>query len=309
MCCAAATQARVVRVLFYAPVLPRALACRRRAPGPRLARAPHTTRPKPPPLRWLVVASARAAWLYYKVALMRVFLPFAFAELSWIYDSSMSLASSGGGMLADTPRAAAAHAAAQAAQAAMASAAAAAPADPPAESDSPDPYGWRRSAPSAAVYKPAASARASGGGGGGGSGSSSDAQYSRQAVKERAAAAAAAAVCSAAYFGAVDGLEAALARGGSVSSRDETGMTPLHWAAHGGHGDVAQALLQRGSDLSATNRDGWTPLHFASCAGHVHLVKQLLRAGAAADAPNAAGRTPLQMAKDASVEAAFRNWG
>jgi hypothetical protein len=143
------------------------------------------------------------------------------------------------------------------------------------------------------VYKPpAAAARDSGSGG---ASESAEARHSRHAAKERASAAAAAAVCSAAYFGTVDGLEAALRRGGSVSSRDETGMTPLHWAAHGGHGDVAQALLQRGSDLSATNRDGWTPLHFAACAGHVGMVKQLLSAGAVADAPNAAGRTPLQV--------------
>jgi hypothetical protein len=182
-------------------------------------------------------------------------------------------------MLADTPRAATAQAAAAAAAAAVAAEA------EPAVIPSVDPYGWRREAglpPVGAAATQAAPAS-----------KLEEAPCSREAVKERSATSAA--VCSAAYFGAVDGLEAAFARGGSVASRDETGMTPLHWAAHGGHAKAAQLLLRKGSDLSATNRDGWTPLHFAACAGHVETVKALLRAGADADVPNEAGRTPFQV--------------
>ncbi len=154
----------------------------------------------------------------------------------------------------------------------------------------------------------------------------------------RAAAAAVSAtnaLCSAAYFGAVPGVEAALSAGGSVESADEAralmhararfarivvltrplrrgaeqkGMTALHWAAHGGHEAAAALLLARGARAGAVNKEGWTPLHYAACAGHTAAARVLLRApGAHAGARNAGGRTPLQMAKDPLMEALLRD--
>jgi hypothetical protein len=72
-------------------------------------------------------------------------------------------------------------------------------------------------------------------------------------------------------------------------------MTPLHWAAHGGHEEACAVLLERGAPPMAVNADGWTPLHYASCSGHTHVARALVRAGGDASAPNAAGRTPLQV--------------
>jgi ankyrin repeat protein len=78
-------------------------------------------------------------------------------------------------------------------------------------------------------------------------------------------------------------------------ARAQTGMTPLHWAAHGGHEEATVLLLSRGAPAGAANADGWTPLHYASCAGHTHVARALVRAGADAGVANAAGRTSLQV--------------
>lgn len=86
-------------------------------------------------------------------------------------------------------------------------------------------------------------------------------------------------------------------------------MTPLHWAAHGGHEAAATLLLQRGASVAAANGEGWTPLHYAACAGHGAVVALLLRSGADPDTPNAAGRSPLAMAKDTATEALLRGDG
>ena len=128
----------------------------------------------------------------------------------------------------------------------------------------------------------------------------------RGGARATAEARATAALCSAAYFGTVAGVESAIEAGGCVSGQDETGMTPLHWAAHGGHEEVAQVLLQRGADACAGNAEGWTPLHYAACAGHQTVATLLLRCGADGAATNHAGRTPLQMAKDSGMESLLR---
>ena len=68
-----------------------------------------------------------------------------------------------------------------------------------------------------------------------------------------------------------------------VTSRDEDGRTPIHWAAAGGHASVFEFLLgqletdeQRAKVVNKKDDGGWTPLHSATSSGHLEVVKLLV---------------------------------
>lgn len=56
------------------------------------------------------------------------------------------------------------------------------------------------------------------------------------------------------------------------------GMTPLHWAAHGGHVETIKLLLQAGADASIGSEDsqGTSPLAWAAYAGHDQVIQLLV---------------------------------
>jgi ankyrin repeat protein len=65
-----------------------------------------------------------------------------------------------------------------------------------------------------------------------------------------------------------------------VDAKDSLGLTPLHYAARGGHVEVISHLLDRGAQVNAA---GWlhkTPLHLAVERGHSPTVEFLLSRGA-----------------------------
>ena len=62
-----------------------------------------------------------------------------------------------------------------------------------------------------------------------------------------------------------------------VGSNRKLGLTPLAWAAKGGHEEVVAMLLERDDvDSSAADRLGQTPLFIAAREGHEGVVKLLL---------------------------------
>ncbi|KAI9040758.1 ankyrin repeat domain-containing protein [Aspergillus affinis] len=61
---------------------------------------------------------------------------------------------------------------------------------------------------------------------------------------------------------------------------DETGMTPLLWAAVWEHEEIASMLLERGVDPNCDNENLRTPLSFAAENGQNSLVSLLLEKGA-----------------------------
>jgi hypothetical protein len=76
-------------------------------------------------------------------------------------------------------------------------------------------------------------------------------------------------------------LEALVAAGGDVKSRDENGSTPLLWAVEGGcPASSVRALLKAGADPSARAKGGATPLMFAELFKRAELVEILKKAGA-----------------------------
>jgi ankyrin repeat protein len=61
---------------------------------------------------------------------------------------------------------------------------------------------------------------------------------------------------------------------------DETGATPLRYAAANGHVEIARLLLQNGAEVNARSIPGYTPLHWAAYKGHVDIIHLLVENGA-----------------------------
>ena len=50
-------------------------------------------------------------------------------------------------------------------------------------------------------------------------------------------------------------------------SRNDAGLTPLHWAAQYSAAASVAPLVDAGADLEAHDKHGWTPLRWAIAAG------------------------------------------
>ncbi|GLH13787.1 Ankyrin repeat and KH domain-containing protein mask [Gryllus bimaculatus] len=79
--------------------------------------------------------------------------------------------------------------------------------------------------------------------------------------------------------------------------RDNSGWTPLHYAAFEGHREVCEALLEAGARVDEADNDGKGPLMLAAQEGHTQLVETLLREhGAPPDQRAHDGKTALRLA-------------
>jgi ankyrin repeat protein len=106
--------------------------------------------------------------------------------------------------------------------------------------------------------------------------------------------------CRAAYahiFDAIenDDVDAAIKfidEGTSVEITDDTGATPLHWAAHQDLLELMQFLESKGANIYAHDDDGWTPLHWAKSK---KVIEFLLEHGADVNTRDQYGQTPLHI--------------
>ena len=67
----------------------------------------------------------------------------------------------------------------------------------------------------------------------------------------------------AAYQGNIDAVRQHIAAGTDVNTQDDSGWTPLHWAASKVHNKVAKLLIEEGADVNVVNKDGLAPLDYA----------------------------------------------
>ena len=104
-------------------------------------------------------------------------------------------------------------------------------------------------------------------------------------------------ILAAAKTGDRSGVEAALARGGSVNARDDYDLTPLMLAAIYGHANVAAILLEHGANLDAIDSGlRQSPITLAAQNGNVDVAKLLLRRGVDVNSRDAMDATPLHWA-------------
>ena len=95
-------------------------------------------------------------------------------------------------------------------------------------------------------------------------------------------------------------ITALAAAGAEVDARDNSGNTPLHWAAYGSENPaIITALLDAGADVNVRAGNGLTPLHLAAASNpNPANIGILLDAGADATARDNSGYTPLDYAGD-----------
>jgi ankyrin repeat protein len=85
----------------------------------------------------------------------------------------------------------------------------------------------------------------------------------------------------AAWYGHEPMIKLLLEKGeANVNFKDESGRTPLSWAAEKGCGAVVNMLLNKGADLESRDKTGQTPLSWAAQYGEKVVVDMLLDKGA-----------------------------
>lgn len=82
----------------------------------------------------------------------------------------------------------------------------------------------------------------------------------------------------------------------TVDKRDPLGNTALAYAAQKGNVEAAVALLKDGAQIDSQNRQGVTPLMLAASEGRTDMVRFLISKGAAPNKHDFTGRTALDWA-------------
>lgn len=82
----------------------------------------------------------------------------------------------------------------------------------------------------------------------------------------------------------------------SLTSTDDSGLTPLHVAAMYGQPAITDYILSQNIDPNETDFRGYTALHHAALRGHQHVLLLLLQMGAEANTPDNSLNTPLHFA-------------
>lgn len=85
------------------------------------------------------------------------------------------------------------------------------------------------------------------------------------------------ALMTAALKGDAEGVKLLLERGAAIN---QTGWSPLHYAASGPEPEIVRTLLERGAEVDAVSPNGTTPLMMAAQYGSEDSVKLLLDRGA-----------------------------
>lgn len=99
--------------------------------------------------------------------------------------------------------------------------------------------------------------------------------------------------------------------GVDVNLANESGDTPITYAAFMGHLEIVDLLIEKGAKVNAKGLAGWTPLHLAAQRGHKKITELLIEKGADINSTtdDGFGGTPLDVAKDNLVDTIKQNGG
>ncbi|KAI9779171.1 MAG: hypothetical protein M1839_007706 [Geoglossum umbratile] len=112
-------------------------------------------------------------------------------------------------------------------------------------------------------------------------------------------------LCRAAQLGRAS-VVARLLKAGARVDATHVGITPLHFAAEGGHGSVVKLLLGAGADVAAVDPTGSTPLANAAFSGVLRVIEQLIQAKSDVTVIDEQGDMPLHLAALTGSEAAAK---
>ena len=99
----------------------------------------------------------------------------------------------------------------------------------------------------------------------------------------------------AAAGGHIKAIKQHLDSGTEINTKDDKGLTALHWAAERGHKKIVEFLIANDADVNAlVDREKVTPLHYV---GSKEVAKMLIDAGSNVNAKDNEGKTPLYFAE------------
>ena len=114
------------------------------------------------------------------------------------------------------------------------------------------------------------------------------------------------------YYRVVEAiLESAAARNSKidiVNVGDNTGTTPLMWAAMNNQVTVISILIIYKASVNMQDDDGWTPLHFAAASDSYRAVEILLNNGADANIADIDGKRAVNVTTDTDIEALLNKY-
>ena len=85
------------------------------------------------------------------------------------------------------------------------------------------------------------------------------------------------AIFSAAKSGDTETMVDLLDEGVEIDTKDDVGMSLLHWAAQYGHVTTMRLLIRRGCNVDSADGRGLTALHVAAGMGQTKAVRDLIR--------------------------------
>ena len=93
-----------------------------------------------------------------------------------------------------------------------------------------------------------------------------------------------------------------------INSVDNTGTTPLMWAAMNNQVSVMNLILKFGAYINAQDDDGWTALHFAAASDSYKAAEMLLNNKANANIKNLDEKKPIDIANDTDIQALLNKY-
>lgn len=93
-----------------------------------------------------------------------------------------------------------------------------------------------------------------------------------------------------------------------VNTVDNTGTTPLMWAAMNNRVSVMNLILKFGAYINAQDDDGWTALHFAAASDSYKAVEMLINNKANANIKNLDEKKPVDIASDTDIQALLNKY-